>query len=271
MPGEKANAPTLLFLHAHPDDEAMLTGETLAKAAAIGLRTVVVYGTRGDAGETGADLGGETLAARRTGEAHAACAELGVARVEWLGYADSGMAGTPTNARPDAFCNAAPAEVAAAIAGLVADETPFAVIGYDANGTYGHPDHHQVHRSAHTLAVRLGVPWLLDATYHREYLATLPDSDGTLDPAFAASELDLTHFVQGEPWFRAKMEAVKQHDSQRPRGPQRRARRGIDGWRARFGTEWFIAASPVGSTDLGPLVDLLEPKSAWPGPLRGPD
>ncbi len=259
----------MLCLHAHPDDEAMLTGELLAKADACGLRTVVVYGTRGEAGETEHDLGDETLGQRRAREALAACDRLGVDRVEFLDHVDSGMAGTDGNADPAAFSNAEPAAVAATLSELLADEALLAVVGYDANGTYGHPDHVQVNRVAAALAERLGVPWLLDATYNREDLASLPDGDGTLDPGFAAAEADLTHFVQGEDWFHAKMEAVKCHRSQAPRteASKRRRRRGIDGWRRRFGTEWFIVRSPTGSTDLGPLADVLEPKADWPGPL----
>lgn len=263
---------TILSLHAHPDDECMLTGELLAKSAARGLRTVVVYGTRGDAGESGLDLEGAALGERRAEEARAACAELGVDRVQFLDYLDSGMAGTATNDHPRAFCRAAPEDVAGRIAALVADEDLLAVVGYDANGTYGHPDHLQVHRVAHVLAAALGVPWLLDATYNREYLASLPDSDGRLDPNYASAEADLTHFVQGEEWFRAKMEGIKCHRSQgtRPR-PEDRPRRTIDGWRARFGTEWFVAGSPIGATDLAGLAGVLEPKEVWPGPLTRPE
>lgn len=264
-----ATASTILSLHAHPDDEVMLTGELLAKANAKGLRTVVVYGTRGEAGETGLDLGRETLGQRRATEARAACAVLGVDRVEFLDYVDSGMAGTPTNDQADAFCAADPAVVAATVAELVSDEDLLAVVGYDQNGTYGHPDHLQVHRVAHALASLLPVPWLLDATYHREYLAGLPDSDGRLDPGYASAEAELTHFVQGEEWFRAKMDGVKCHSSQARKGTSRasKPRRTIDGWRARHGTEWFIAHSPTGATDYGLLADVLEPKDAWPGPL----
>lgn len=263
---------TILSIHAHPDDEAMLTGETLAKAAARGLRTIVVYGTRGEAGETGLDLDGETLGQRREVEARAACATLGVARVEFLDHVDSGMAGTATNDHPAAFGRADPVAVAERVARLLADEEVAAVIGYDANGTYGHPDHLQVHRVAHELAPRLGAAWVFDATYHREYLAGLPDSDGTLDPGYASAETDLTHFVQGEEWFRAKMEAVKCHRSQARNGTSRakKQHRTIDGWRARFGTEWFIARSPRSAGDLGPLRSVFEPKAEWTGPLIRP-
>ena len=102
------------------------------------------------------------------------CAELGVDRVEFLDYVDSGMAGRLSNDEPMAFCNASVDSVSAEIAELLAGEELLAVIGYDANGTYGHPDHLQIHAVAHTLAPKLEVPWLLDATYNREYLASLP-------------------------------------------------------------------------------------------------
>lgn len=267
--GPTPDPPTLLSLQAHPDDEVMLTGELLAKADAIGLRTIVVYGSRGESGKTGLDLGRETLGQRREAEARAACDVLGVDRVEFLDHLDSGMAGDPENDHPDAFCRADPEAVADRVAELVADERLVAVVGYDANGTYGHPDHIQVHRVANVLATRLAVPWLLDATYDREYLASLPDADGSLDPGFASARADLTHFVQGEEWFRAKIDGLKCHRSQASGTPRRDKgpRRTIDHWRARHGTEWFTARSPIGATDLGPLADLLEPKAHWPGPL----
>ncbi len=261
---------TLLFLHAHPDDEAILTAATLAKAASLGLRTIVVYGTHGDAGETTADLGGETLGRRRTMEAELACSRLGVAQVEWLGYADSGMAGTATNANPAAFCNAAVPDVVDRLVALLAGETVTAVVGYDRNGTYGHPDHLQIHRVAQSLAARLNPPWLLEATFNREQIAALPESDGKLDPGFASVEAELTHFVQGEAWFQAKMEAVKCHDSQAPRNRRSGTKRGIDAWRARFGTEWYVQHRAPTSHQPDPLFALLEPRSSWPGPLLSP-
>jgi LmbE family N-acetylglucosaminyl deacetylase len=133
----------IVFVHAHPDDECVLTGATLAKAAGLGLRTIVVYGSRGDAGVTNTELAGEALGDRRVREAEAACAELGVSRVEWLPYADSGMADTATTTNPDAFSNQPPARLAIEVAELLAREHVAAVVGYDANGTYGHPDHRQ--------------------------------------------------------------------------------------------------------------------------------
>lgn len=236
----------------------------MAKAGAAGLRTIVVYGTKGDAGETNADLGGQTLGERRVDEATAACTELQVGRIEWLPFADSGMADTEENNNPNAFSNADPDAVATQLALMLADENVVAVVGYDRNGTYGHPDHKQVHHVAHRAVNTLGADWVFDATYNREYLATLPDADGSLDPNFAAGEAELTHFVAGPRWVEAKISAIKHHVSQIPEdwdedNPD------IEGFTARFGTEWFIAHSPTGKTDLGVLDPILEPKSAWTG------
>lgn len=264
MDASNPTPASLVFLHAHPDDECILTGAVMAKAAAFGIRTIAVYGTRGDAGETNADLGGETLGERRMREAEAACEVLGVSRVVWLDYADSGMDGTETTNNPAAFSNAHPHTVAATLGEVLADEDVFAVVGYDDNGTYGHPDHKKVHAVAHASAPSLSAEWVFEATYNREYLASLPDSDGSLDPSFAAAAVDLSHFVTGEPWVQRKLEALMHHRSQIPEdwdseNPD------LDGFRLRFGTEWFISTS-LGSTGLGILSEVLEPKADWTPP-----
>jgi LmbE family N-acetylglucosaminyl deacetylase len=260
------NQPSLLFIHAHPDDESILTGSVLAKAADLGLRTIVAYGTRGDAGETNLDLGNESLADRRISEAEAACTELDVARVEWLAYDDSGMDGTDTTKNLDAFCNADPDAVAAELGLLFADENILAIIGYDKNGTYGHPDHKQVHHVSHAAAAELGSGWVLDVTYNREYLAKLPDADGTLDLGFAAAEADLTHFVEGDELFERKMKALMNHTSQVPDDVNTEDPP-VERFKSRFGTEWFIATAYNGTTELGLLADLLQPKADWVSPL----
>lgn len=261
-----AAEPTLLFLHAHPDDECILTGNVMAKAASLGYRTVVVYGTRGDAGETKLDLGDESLGERRVREATAACDDLGVQRIEWLPYDDSGMDGTETTKNPMAFSNASPDVVAEQLAQLLADETITAIIGYDANGTYGHPDHRQVHHVANAAVGPLSCDWVLQATYNREYLAQLPDADGSLDLNFAAAEADLTHFVEGDEWFDRKMKALWNHTSQVPDDVDQE-NPDVSGFRARFGTEWFIATGSSAAADFAPLEALFDPKALWVSPL----
>ena len=250
---------TILFLHAHPDDECILTGSVIAKAKHLGFRVIVAYATRGDAGETNAELGTESLGNRREREALAACSDLGVDRVEFLGYRDSGMAGTETAEHPDAFCNLELDDIAVAIGELLADEDFSAVVGYDRNGTYGHPDHVQIHHAAHAAAPVLGADWVFDATYNREYLAELNETPEELDESFATAAAQLTHFVSGEDYFLAKMKAIANHTSQIPDdwdvdNPD------IDGFRRRFGTEWFVARSLRGQIDLGDLRLLFEPK-----------
>ena len=96
---------TLVMFHAHPDDEAIATGGTMARAKGEGHRVVLVVATRGELGEYAPDAlaPGETLADRRVAELHAAAEILGVDRVEFLGYHDSGMAGEPTNDAPGSF------------------------------------------------------------------------------------------------------------------------------------------------------------------------
>src|SRR2546425_11263388 len=99
---------TLLTFHAHPDDEAIACGGTRARAAAAGHRVVLVTAPAGEQGEVpdGFLRPEETLAQRRREELAEAAEILGVARVELLGYRDSGMAGTPANDNPDCFWRA---------------------------------------------------------------------------------------------------------------------------------------------------------------------
>src|SRR3546814_18717921 len=96
---------TLVSFHAHPDDESIGTGGTLAKAAAAGHRTVLVFGTRGEHGEVDDGFldAGETLADRRVVETHRSAELLGVSRVEFIGYVDYGILGTPAHHKPRSF------------------------------------------------------------------------------------------------------------------------------------------------------------------------
>jgi LmbE family N-acetylglucosaminyl deacetylase len=139
---------TLVTFHAHPDDEAIATGGTMAKAAAAGHRVVLVVATRGEEGEVeeGFLPPGEALWERRVTETQAAAKILGVARVEFLGYVDSGMMGTPTNDVPECFWRADVEEAAQRLAAILREENADVLTAYDENGVYGHPDHIQVHR-----------------------------------------------------------------------------------------------------------------------------
>jgi LmbE family N-acetylglucosaminyl deacetylase len=156
--------------HAHPDDECIQTGGTLAKAAAEGLRTVVVFATRGEHGEVaeGVLTDGETLAERRIVETARAAEVLGVSRVEFLGYVDSGMDGTAENDAPGSFWSADIDEAAGRLAAILDDEDAEILTVYDERGGYGHPDHIQVHRVGIRAAELAGTPRVFEATMNRD-------------------------------------------------------------------------------------------------------
>lgn len=143
---------TLLAVFAHPDDEAFGPGGTLAKYAREGTRVILVCATRGEAGEiSDPNLASpETLGEVREQELWCAARVLGIADVIFLGYRDSGMAGSPNNAHPQAFVNAPQEEVVPRLVGIMRQVRPDIVITFEPNGGYGHPDHIAIHQ--HTVA-----------------------------------------------------------------------------------------------------------------------
>jgi LmbE family N-acetylglucosaminyl deacetylase len=145
---------------------------------------VVVYATRGEVGEVPDGLlePGETLVERRVAEANRSAAALGVHRVAWLGYRDSGMMGTPDNDDPACFWRADVDEAARRMAAILREEAADVLTIYDENGNYGHPDHIQVHRVGVRAADLAGTPHVLEATMSREHVRQL------IDEARAAGE-----------------------------------------------------------------------------------
>jgi N-acetyl-1-D-myo-inositol-2-amino-2-deoxy-alpha-D-glucopyranoside deacetylase len=149
----------LLLVHAHPDDESIGTGATMAKYAADGARVTLVTCTLGELGEVippdlaylawDADGG---LGKYRIGELAAACEALGVTDHRFLGYPgkwrDSGMMGTPSNDWDGCFWRADVEEAARDLLEVITEVRPQVLVTYDANGLYGHPDHIQAHRVA---------------------------------------------------------------------------------------------------------------------------
>jgi N-acetyl-1-D-myo-inositol-2-amino-2-deoxy-alpha-D-glucopyranoside deacetylase len=148
-----SHVPTVLLVHAHPDDEASTTGGTIARYAREGARVVLVTCTNGEYGNSAAghapdhdDHDSDQVVAHRLAELDEACTVLGVSRLVLLGYHDSGMMGWPQNEAPGAFWNTPVAEAAGRLAALLDEERPDVVITYDENGFYGHPDHIQANR-----------------------------------------------------------------------------------------------------------------------------
>ena len=183
---------TLVTFHAHPDDEAIACGGTMARAAAEGHRVVLVIATRGEHGEVAEGFlrPGETLAARRVEETMEAARILGASRVEFLGYEDSGMIGTPENDRPGSFCQADVEDAAARLAAILTEEAADVLTVYDEHGVYGHPDHTQVHRVGVRAAELAGTPRVYESTVDRDYtLAVMAEVGGFAD---APGEIDFT-------------------------------------------------------------------------------
>ena len=122
----------LITFHAHPDDEAIATGGTMARAAAEGTRVVLVVATNGDHGLVPDDLGpDETLVDRRRRETRASGEVLGVDRIVWLGYEDSGMTGWDQNQGPATFLQADLDEAAARLAAVIDEEHVDVLTIYD--------------------------------------------------------------------------------------------------------------------------------------------
>lgn len=160
---------TIVFCHAHPDDEASQTSGSMARAADQGDRVVVVFATNGEHGEVAADaVEGESVADYRRREAEASAKVLGLARIVWLGYADSGMTGWEQNHAPGSFFGADLDEAARRLADVLDEEDADVLVGYDWHGGYGHPDHIKVHHLAHRAAgLARRTPRLLESTFNR--------------------------------------------------------------------------------------------------------
>jgi LmbE family N-acetylglucosaminyl deacetylase len=203
---------SFLFLHAHPDDEAIFTGITMRRLSALGARVVLVTAT---AGEEGGPAG------VRVAELEAACTALGVARLELLGRRDSGMAGTPANHHPWALARADIASLVGQLAALCAAESVEALVHYDADGIYGHPDHVSVHHIGSAAASLAGITGY-EATVDREYLhftgrhlveGPAPRRDGRHVAGQVSAEITTAIFGTAEE-LAAKRLAMAAHASQ---------------------------------------------------------
>jgi len=256
-------AHTVVFFHAHPDDEALLTSGTMAKLAALGHRVVLVVATAGESGLAADRLrSAGRLGDTRTAELRASAAALGVSRVELLGYADSGLATAPTPTPPAGrLPRLADAEVPAAadrVAEILTEETASVLTTYDANGGYGHPDHVAVHRIGGLAAQLAGTPVVLEATVPRDRLLTaarvvnrvLPPSRRVdLRPwerAYSASA-DVSHCIDVHRQAGARRASMRAHASQatansgpRTLGVFTRIPSPVFGWV--FGREWYRQA-----------------------------
>ena len=258
---------TLVCFHAHPDDESISTGGSIARAVAEGHRVVLVVATNGDHGELPDDLAkGETLVDRRRAEAARSAEVLGIHRVEWLDYADSGMTGWAQNDHPRSFVQAPVDEAATALAKILRDEAADVLTVYDWHGNYGHPDHIKVHTVGHRAAEMAGTPAVFEATMNRDDMKRFfqeaknqgvnpqPDGeewdpDGPADDGnpIGTPENEITHRVDVSKYVTVKKASISCHRSQVTDAgffmslPD-------DAFASVFGTEWYIkkdAAHPL--------------------------
>jgi LmbE family N-acetylglucosaminyl deacetylase len=247
---------TMVCFHAHPDDECIATGGVMAKASATGHRVVLVVATKGEHGEVpdGFLDPGETLWERRVEETRKAAAELGVHRVEFLGYTDSGMMGTPENDLPGSFWTADVEEASQLLAAILREEAADVLTHYDEIGVYGHPDHLQVHRVGNRAAEIAGTERVYQATMNRDHLirgakefreagaetgTDVPDIEE--NDGFGMPESVITAAVDVTAYLDHKRRAMRAHASQISEQsffltmPDPAFSYG-------FGTEWFIRA-----------------------------
>jgi LmbE family N-acetylglucosaminyl deacetylase len=211
----------LLFLHAHPDDEALLTAGTMAKAHAAGHRVHLVVATDGSAGLTSSEYV-QNLALHRSMELAQSAQILGVTSITELKYPDSGLHGE--HIPLGGFAGVDPQTVARQLADLVIELEVDTLVGYDPSGGYGHPDHVHVHKVARAVQ-QLSACHLFEATLPREPIAravklasTLSLTPADFDPeTFARSwtpKAEITHRVNVREFSTIKKASIKAHSSQ---------------------------------------------------------
>ena len=237
-----------MFVHAHPDDECIATGATMAKLAAEGAQVTLVTCTLGEEGEILLDdiahLAADQhdrLGEHRQVELAAAMEALGVDDWTLLGgpgrFRDSGMMGTPSNARPDCFWQIDLLEAAIPLVELIRSRRPQVVVTYDDFGGYGHPDHIKAHRVTHYAVALaqsasfrhdLGEPWTVAKLYWtamprsiiRAGIEAMKDHDAefaAMDPdniPFACDDHLITTVIEATDFLPQKMAALRAHGSQ---------------------------------------------------------
>lgn len=237
--------PRLLFVHAHPDDETLSTGATIAHYAARGADVRVVTCTLGEEGEVIGERyaqlaveAADQLGGYRISELTAALAALGVGAPHYLGGAghwrDSGMDGTPARGR-QRFIDADMGEAVGALAAIIEEFRPHVVVTYDPDGGYGHPDHIQAHRVT-TQAVA-AASWAVPKFYWTVMARTamgkgLKDLDGlpagwirvnVEDVPFGYPDAHIDAVVDASASLPAKVAAMRAHATQVTVAPDEQA------------------------------------------------
>ena len=232
----------LLLVHAHPDDETINNGVTMAKYAAEGVQVTLVTCTRGEEGEvlveSLANLASsrdDKLGEHREIELRNAMVHLGIKDFRFLGspnkkWRDSGMIGTAQNERKDVFWQADLTEAAQELVKIILEIKPQVLITYDEFGGYGHPDHikaNQVAMLAAELASNQG--WKISKIYWntmpksviqmgidkmKEVCSSFFGADSVDDLPFAKPDELVTSVIKAPDYVEQKLEAMKAHETQ---------------------------------------------------------
>ncbi|CAB4870285.1 unannotated protein [freshwater metagenome] len=229
----------LLLVHAHPDDETINNGATMAMYASLGADVTLITCTRGEEGEVLvpelshlASTQSDELGAHRIVELANAMKKLGIEDHRFLGdgdeiFRDSGMMGTDQNSNPNVFWQADVEHAADLVAKVIDEVKPHVLVTYDEIGGYGHPDHIQAHKVAMRASEKS--KWQISKIYWN----TLPKSviaegieklkgtgtdffgaESVDDIPFAADDSLVTTVIDGNKFVDAKMEAMKAHRTQ---------------------------------------------------------
>jgi len=229
----------VLLVHAHPDDETINNGATMAMYAALGASVTLVTCTRGEEGEVLipelshlAANATDSLGQHRVTELALAMKELGVADHRFLGegaklFRDSGMMGTDPNNRPDVFWQADLEEASDLLVQIIDEVKPHVLITYDEFGGYGHPDHIQAHRVAMRAAEKSewDIPkiyWnVMPVSVIQEGIDAMKGIDSEFwgaekaeDLPFAKDDSFVHALVDGNAYVEKKMNAMKAHATQ---------------------------------------------------------
>jgi len=243
----------LVFFHAHPDDEAIATGGTMAMAADQGHHVTLVVATRGEMGEPveGILAEGEALGDRREAELRRSAEILGVETVEFLGYKDSGMVDEPSNDDPTCFWQADLEQASQRLAQILQRAETDILVGYDPHGVYGHPDHVKVHLVGARAAEIAGIERVLWATANRTRIQQMRASlgedelneDERVDRSeFGMPEDELTHAIDVSSVLDRKRASLMAHASQISDDSFFLAMPD-EQFAMAFGTEWLVDAA----------------------------
>lgn len=246
--------PTLLAVFAHPDDEVLIAG-TLAHYRAKGVRVAMVYATRGEEGKIapGVQATRETLGQVRERELRTALGMVGIDEIYFLGFHDSGMAGTKANKNPGNFLQADLEGVVGQIMAILDQVQPQVVITFGPDGDYGHPDHLKIHEA--TMQACLFAPrqpprvyWTgFSQSYIREFAAWqsslgMPD-EGKFPPSRGFSEGQISVRMDVSPYLEIKKRLRRAHASQQnPASPY--TAEWANRFDGHFSTEYFVQAYP---------------------------